>query len=612
MLPASAENEPRDQRALRRWGPIGALVAAAVVVVAIIVVGGGDDDSAEAPQVTDAVSDVTAPTGVDADETLSDEDVADTASPTDGTTDPDTEADTDAEGSEPDVEVPAVLSFSRAAELGLDVEWGERCDTSTGRVAVPDFFAPECYAPYSGDNGGATDVGVTNDTIRIVYYRGPDNDPIIRYITDAIANDDDNDDALATLLGMNSYFETYYETYGRSVEVIPYVSTGIASDEVTARADAVRIAEDLAPFMVWGGPALTSAFADELSARGVLCLSCSPSQPVEWYAERFPLVWAIDASAAQKMTHAAEFAVKQLAGGNAEHAGSEAFRTTPRSFGFVYIESSATSVQQAARFTADLSSGGIELAETVAYTLDPSTIQQSASQAVARLKAAGVTTVLYSGDPIAPRDFTREATAQDYFPEWVLVAPALNDTNAFARTYDQQQWAAAFGVTTLSVRLDPTNSGYYRLFTWFHGEEPPAADTIGVIAPTPAVFYSALQEVGPQLTRTAWAMALADGQGTTPAITQPSLAWGDTGHWDYVDHHGIDDATLIFWDPDATGPDEIRREGTGMWRFADAGRRYLPGTWPDTSGLFDTGSSVTLFEQPPPEEAPPSYPSPAG
>lgn len=220
--------------------------------------------------------------------------------------------------------------------------------------------------------------------------------------------------------------------------------------------------------------------------------------------------------------------------------------------------------------------------------------------------------MLYSGDPIAPRDFTQEATAQDYFPEWVLVAPTLIDTNAFSRTYDQRQWASAFGVTTGSVRLEPTNSGYYRLFNWFNGEEPPAADTIGVIAPIPAVFYAVLQEVGPALTRERWAETLADGASTTPAITQPALAWGDTGFWPYLDHHGVDDATLIFWDPDATGPDEIRRQGSGMWRFADGGTRYLPGTWPTSSGLFDPASSVTIFDVPPPDEAPPDYPSPAG
>ena len=112
---------------------------------------------------------------------------------------------------------------------------------------------------------------------------------------------------------MIDYYEAYYETYGRSVELITYESSGIANDEVT-RADAVRIAEEFQPFMVWGGPALTNAFADELAARGVLCLACTPAQPPDWYGERDPFVFGIDASGNQKQSHTAELVLDQLAG----------------------------------------------------------------------------------------------------------------------------------------------------------------------------------------------------------------------------------------------------------------------------------------------------------
>ena len=70
-------------------------------------------------------------------------------------------------------EVPAVLSFSAAEAAGLEVEWGERCDTTTGRLAVVDYFASECYARFTGDNGGETEQGVTGSTVKIVSTRGP-------------------------------------------------------------------------------------------------------------------------------------------------------------------------------------------------------------------------------------------------------------------------------------------------------------------------------------------------------------------------------------------------------------------------------------------------------
>ena len=99
------------------------------------------------------------------------------------------------------------------------------------------------------------------------------------------------------------FYQTYYETYGRTVELIPFIATGGAADEVAARADAVRIAEEIQPFVVWQGPALTPAFGDELAARGVMCISCVPGQPTEFYEERAPYVWAIDGSQQQKQDH---------------------------------------------------------------------------------------------------------------------------------------------------------------------------------------------------------------------------------------------------------------------------------------------------------------------
>ncbi len=102
---------------------------------------------------------------------------------------------------------------------------------------------------------------------------------------------------------MRDYYEQFYELYGRKVDLQFFVGSGIASDEVAARADAVRIAEEIQPFAVLGGPALTAAFGDELSSRGMLCISCNPSQPADWYADRDPYNFGIAASARQMNVH---------------------------------------------------------------------------------------------------------------------------------------------------------------------------------------------------------------------------------------------------------------------------------------------------------------------
>jgi hypothetical protein len=431
MEPASAGGTGSSgSRNLKRWGPIAAIVAVVAIVAGVIVFSGGDGDD-DTSTTTVAPVDTTAPTGTGTETT-------DPSDATDATAEP---------GDTTPGEITFPLSFSQAEEQGLvdAIDWGERCDVERGRVAVPDFFAPECFAPFEGDNGGATEEGVTEDTIKILIYQAQDNDPVIRYITDAIAVDDTNAEEIETFRNMARYFETYYETYGRSVEIVPFVGSGIASDDVAARADAVRVVEEIKPFMVWGGPALTNAWGDEITAGGIACIGCTPSQPKEWYAEQDPLVWAIDASTVQKQSHTLEFIQKQLVGKNAEHAGDPAFQTQERAFGLLYLESSGASAELADNFVADLEAIGAPIVERVAYALDPATIQQTAAQAMARLKAAGVTTIVFQGDPVAPRDFTREATAQNYFPEWLVSASTLVDTTAFSRTYDQfwHGWVAA-------------------------------------------------------------------------------------------------------------------------------------------------------------------------
>lgn len=615
MQPASAGGgASKNSTTLKRYGPLIATVAAVAIGVVALVIVDGDDDNA---QVTDDSTVVTpaatTPAGsAGADETTASSVAAPATSNAETTAVPTDSSAGSPPASEPSGgEITFPLSFIQADERDIDVDWGSRCDTATGRLAVPDYFAAECYAPFEGDNGGETAQGVTADEITIAVYQGLADDPIIAYITDAIKADDTNAEEADTMQNMVDYFETYYETYGRTVKLVFIEGTGLASDETAARADAVRIAEDIKPFMVWGGPALTSAFADELSARGVACLACTPSQPPEFYVQRDPLVWGIVTNTEQAQVHVLDMIDKMLIGKNAEHAGDE-FVESPRKFGLLYIESSATSKELADRFAAGMEANGAPLAEIVAYQLDPATIQQSASQAIAKFKAAGVTTVIFNGDGVAPRDFTREATAQGYFPEWFIGASALVDLTAFARTYDQEQWAHAFGYTYLAARVTPEISGYYFLHTWFTGEEPAAKDTIGVFAPWPAVFFVTLQGVGPNLTHDTWKQALFDLAQTTKAITQPSLGWGDKGIWPEPDYVGIDDATMIWWDPTATGPDEIRKDGQGMYQYVDGGRRYLPGEWPTEDKFFVPDGAVPIYTEPPAGEARPDYPSPAG
>ncbi len=602
MQPAQSQgntaNTSGGARALKRWGPIAGVVVIVAIVIGVVVASGGDDEPEASAPTTVAASEPTQGT-------------------VDGTPDQAPATTTESTGDAPTTtgatgQITYPLTFQQAEEQGIvdQIEWGPRCDTSSGQIAVPDYFAQPCMAPFTGDNGGATDTGVTADEITIVSYEGQEGDPIIAYISDAVAVDDTNAEQFATMEQIIAYYETYFEMYGRTVNLITFEGTGGSTDDVAARADAARIAEEYQPFVVFGGPALTSAFADELAAREIMCISCTPGQPTQFYVDRDPYVWGLDGSQAQKQAHAVEFLTKQIIDKNAEYAGDQ-FVDQARKLGLLYLESSSASKDLADQYVAAMEEAGSPFGEVIAYELNPATIQATASQVISKLKSSGITTVVFSGDPVAPRDFTREATAQEYFPEWFVSAAALVDTNAFARTYDQEQWQHAFGITQGAVRVNPESIGSYFIYNWFNGEPPPADGTVGLLQPSPALFFAVVQGIGPDLTHENFKATLFAFDGTEAAISQPFLSWGDS-LWPEPDYLGLDDATAFWWDPTATGPDEIRREGTGMYQFVDGGTRYLPGAWPTDERLFDPDGAVAIYDTPPPGEAPPTYASPAG
>jgi hypothetical protein len=573
MQPSSDQSSDSDRgRQLRRWGPLIGIVVVLIIVVVVVVVSGGDDGG------DDEAS------GGGPDSSLTSEDLPE-----------------------------GVVPFSVAEAEGTvdEIEWGDRCDTERGQLAYPSFFAAECFAPFDGDNGGETYQGVTANTIKVVYYQTPEVDPIIDFITEGIS-DDTNPQQQETILGFRDLYEAFHETYGRHVEIEFFEGTGASDDEVAARADAVTIAEDIQPFMVLGGPQLTNAFAEELAAHEVPCIACTPSQPTDFYLENAPYVFGTTANAEQGQYHTAEMIGKQLNGENAEFAGDEELQDQERKFGLVFLEGIENAQDQVDRLEERLAEQDVELSEIVGYQ-DPVALQGTVSNVITRLKEAGITTVLFAGDPIAPRELTREATAQDYSPEWIVTTSSIGvDVTVFARTYDQEQWSHAFGVSNIiAARGNPENQGSEFLYKWFTGEDPPADDSVLTLSPNLNVLYAVLQGVGPDLTPENFQAALFRGEPTPRAITQPSLSWGDKGIWPDTGYLGIDDATAIWWDAEAVGPDERGDEGPGLWTYVDGGERYLPGEWPDEQlRFFDPEGAVAVYDERPPGEEVPDYPSP--
>jgi hypothetical protein len=283
-----------------------------------------------------------------------------------------------------------------------------------------------------------------------------------------------------------------------------------------------------------------------------------------------------------------------------------------RVFGIVHYDDDAGTFRSSVdRFTSRLSSYRVKPKVTVPYGLDLATAQEDARLVVTKLQSAGVTSVLLAGDPVFPSFLTREATTQGYFPEWVVLGYAYTDTTVFGRQYDPEQWKHAFGVSLLPARTADDVDELGNLVTWQTGA-PPAAKTFRQLVQAPLVFFTGVHLAGPRLDARSFRAGL--GRFPSKAATTPTrvhLSWGRHGLWKGVDVTGGDDATVIWWDPTARGPDEVGREGEGLYRYADDGARYLPGRWPDAPvGLYDDATSTGVLTELPPED-PPDYPSPA-
>ena len=124
--------------------------------------------------------------------------------------------------------------------------------------------------------------------------------------------------------------------------------------------------------------------------------------------------------------------------------------------------------------------------------------------------------------------------------------------------------------------------------------------------------FPGIHLAGPELTPETFRDGLYRYPPSGGGPTQASLA-GDHGIWPDTDWGGGDDATIVWFDPTATGEDEVGNDGTGLYRYANGAQRYTLGNFPDSveeAGLFDYASSVTIFDQVPPEDTTPDYPPP--
>jgi hypothetical protein len=522
--------------------------------------------------------------------------------------DDDDNNDSSATTTQPGTNSELPLTFQEAEAQGKegDIDWGPGCDTETGRVKMPIHNAPPCIEPWdeSQDNGGATSRGVTADEIVIAVYQG-EPDPLQQALVEGAGADTDPTKIAQTRVDYLNMFADILGTYGRKLRIEIVKASGGPSDATAAQADAQKVV-DMGAFAAIDGPGQTPAWQQELVDNKIVCM-CGTTEVQPKVIASAPYLWPTGPTPEQFDSHFLELVGKQLAGKNAEFAGDEAMHSKPRVFGYVQAETETGEYKQRVdAFAKNLKDEyDADIAATSTYLFDPNNAGQIAETVIARMKDAGVTTILFSGDPLIPKQITEEATKQDYFPEWIVGPSVLADTTIFGRTFDQRQWAHAIAASVPTARTLRELGDSYTSYKWYYGKEVPV-NSQAVLFPGSARLALGIALAGPKLTPETFRDGMFRFPPIDGQITAARISWGNDT-WPEVDYNDQDDATATWWDPDATGEDEAGNEGKGMMRYVDGGKRYLPGEWPtEPMPFFDKEGTVTVYTEVP--DPAPDYP----
>jgi hypothetical protein len=450
-----------------------------------------------------------------------------------------------------------------AVTRGRDCPGGELQDKNS-------TYSPPCLK-FSGDNGGATSKGVNGDTITVAMREPETFDAGVNkqgQLTDTPA------DLKRSVLAFVDYFNRVYQTYGRKVQVVfykpkvPLLAGAEGGYQEEANADALTVGQQIKAFV--DPTASAPSYADALVRQGVIGFGTYHMSKA-WYQARAPYAWGNLPDCTWIAEQSVDYLVKRLGRSPAKFAGDPAMRTKPRAIGLVVPDSPW--YQECANHAQALyEAAGYRFARRVNYPFNFSQSSQTATNVVAQMKAAGVTTVMCMCDPLLPYFATPQANQQNYHPEWLVAGFGATDTDIVGQFYEQVQWSHAFGMGVVGELRSGYESESYRAYKAVRTDEPAQLRDISYY---PLLWlFTCLQMAGPNLTPKtleAGCFALPPRPGELGLIK--------FGPGDYT---AVSDAREIYWDPQAVSPWNSRK---GRYIATLGGQRFS-GPWPQGEPPF--------------------------
>lgn len=489
------------------------------------------------------------------------------------------------------------------------------CDKTQGPYGKLDFVikggapdpggGPVCVAVWKGkNNGGATYQGVTKESVKVVALV-PNDQQYASLPVKPMNNATGQPGAVqAAFEDALPAYTHVFETYGRTVDLEYVVSSG--DDETAQRSDAVGVLA-MKPFAVFDANMSSHpVFETQIAAAKVPMFG--PGGALTATQKQAPYRWGqADINAAA--LNVAEFAGKQLAGKKAQYAGDTALQNKTRNLGVVYSDT----VIDTGRFNNALKKYGakIDPRNYITYpasgsiTGDPTVAQEQAPTTVTKFKAAGVTTIILLADSAMITALTKQATTQDYHPEWIIAAYNYSDLALIARGYDQSQWSHAFGLSNLPP-LSPTvtssaGASVDDPVQWYWGKGK---------GTTSATAFEGLQWVmsgimyaGPNLTPKTFQQGLFSVPGAGGAASDDPFSvqhgYGKTAGLPYDEYlRGNQDFVAVWWDPTTVASSFGTPPAPGTLGYLDGGKRYNAGHWP-TKALTFFNKDNAIYQPPP-------------
>lgn len=440
-------------------------------------------------------------------------------------------------------------------------------------LQVPsDPYSPPCMT-FSGGNGGATATGVTPETVRVAVRIGSFSNGMLdalSKVAKAKIPDESPDVIARTVEGLTEYFNRTFQMYGRKLEVVIYDGKGDILKETTgggqegAEADALKVSQEIQAFADIS--AVSPIYADALARRGVVNIG-APYMSREWLSQRRPFSWSQFTDCTTIVESVGSYYAVKMAGKNADLAGG-ALKGQPRKVGIIAPENSwyQECVAGGVRI---LNSAGVQPALNEKYRLDVNQMSIQAGEKLAKLKNAGITTVMCGCDPLFLTFLTAKAKEQNYHPEWLVTGVALVDNDLIGSIMEPAQWSRAFGVSFAGAPQAAGQSLGYRAYKAVRPDEP----SIGVdlIYNQLNLLAIGIQMAGPELTPATF----EQGMFRYPARTGPSGTWGFAPG----DHSTSDDAREVFWNPAANS---VQTRAPGTYVDPNGGKRFPIGRWPTT------------------------------